>query len=124
MSRSCRVSGCGSYAINPHCYDRDDADLDLCDVHYWMKRARPVPNGWVLVPVEPTEAMEDAGRNAVMARECSGPGFGAGDHYEACGHSTSGIPDELLRGKGKMTKGHCAHLVWASMLAAQPEPPK
>lgn len=41
MSRKCDVAGCGSYAINPHCYDRDDTDLELCDVHYWQKRAQP-----------------------------------------------------------------------------------
>lgn len=33
----CKI--CGSYAINPHCYDRDDTDIDLCDVHYWKTRA-------------------------------------------------------------------------------------
>jgi hypothetical protein len=31
---------CGSFAINPHCYDRiKGADLGLCDVCYWRKRA-------------------------------------------------------------------------------------
>ena len=31
---------CGSYAINPHHHGRDpEADLDLCDVCYWRKRA-------------------------------------------------------------------------------------
>lgn len=31
---------CGSFAINPHCHDRvKGADLDLCDVCYWRKRA-------------------------------------------------------------------------------------
>jgi ribosome-binding protein aMBF1 (putative translation factor) len=32
-------SRCGSYAINPHHHGRDQADLDLCDVCYWRKRA-------------------------------------------------------------------------------------
>lgn len=30
---------CGSHAINPSLYGRDGTDLDLCDVHYWQKRA-------------------------------------------------------------------------------------
>ena len=44
---------CGSYAINPHLYERDNTDLDLCDVHYWMKRAAQpqVPEDCVLVTV-------------------------------------------------------------------------
>lgn len=31
---------CGSFAINENSYDRvRGVDSDLCDVHYWMKRA-------------------------------------------------------------------------------------
>lgn len=33
----CKI--CGSMAINPHMHGRDNADLDLCDVCYWRKRA-------------------------------------------------------------------------------------
>ena len=33
----CKI--CGSMAINPHTLGRDNADLDLCDVCYWRKRA-------------------------------------------------------------------------------------
>ena len=40
MSKIEGLCPCGSYAINPHLYGRDDTDLDLCDVCYWMKRAR------------------------------------------------------------------------------------
>jgi len=40
MKDQCIV--CGSYAINPHLHNRDNTDLDLCDVHYWMKRAKGV----------------------------------------------------------------------------------
>lgn len=37
---------CGSRAINPHLYGRDNTDLDLCDVCYWRKRAQaPEPSG-------------------------------------------------------------------------------
>ena len=36
----CAVPGCGSYAINPGQHGRiEGADLDLCDVCYWRKRA-------------------------------------------------------------------------------------
>lgn len=35
----CAIRGCGSYAINHHSYERDGSDPDLCDVHYWQKRA-------------------------------------------------------------------------------------
>lgn len=81
------------------------------------------PKDYVLVPVVPTEAMLSAGRTAVMARECSGPLWGAGDHYEAGGYSTDGIPPRLLEGKGKMSKAHCAELAYSAMLAARPETP-
>lgn len=81
------------------------------------------PEGYVLVPVEPTEEMLEAGRTAVMARECSGPLWGAGDHYEAGGYPTDGIPSRLLEGKGKMSKAHCAELAYSAMLAARPETP-
>ena len=30
---------CGSYAINPHLYGRDNTDQNLCDICYWRKRA-------------------------------------------------------------------------------------
>ena len=36
----CTVPGCGSHAINPGHHGRTEgADLDLCDVCYWRKRA-------------------------------------------------------------------------------------
>lgn len=36
----CSITGCGSYAINPGQHGRTEgADLDLCDVCYWRKRA-------------------------------------------------------------------------------------
>lgn len=36
----CSVPGCGSHAINPGHHGRTEgADLDLCDVCYWRKRA-------------------------------------------------------------------------------------
>jgi len=57
--RECKI--CGSYAINPHKYDRDDTDLDLCDAHYWQKRAEAekfiVPEGFHLIA---SEALDEA----------------------------------------------------------------
>ena len=79
------------------------------------------PSGWKVVPIVPPYEMNDAGRSAVMARDCSGPGWGAGDHYKAAGLSTEGIDPRLLTGKGVMSKAHCADLVWQAMLAAAPE---
>jgi hypothetical protein len=36
----CIKAGCGSHAINEHLYDRViGVDSNLCDVHYWQKRA-------------------------------------------------------------------------------------
>lgn len=34
-----KCTRCSSYAINPHCHDRDDTRLDLCDVCWWRNRA-------------------------------------------------------------------------------------
>ncbi len=56
---------CSSYAINFHLHGRewDSTDTDLCDVCYWRKRAEAAltpPEGYVLVPVEPTDAMLEA----------------------------------------------------------------
>jgi len=42
MMKRCK---CGSYAINPHFFGRDDTDLDLCDVCYWRKRAEKHQQG-------------------------------------------------------------------------------
>ena len=30
---------CGSFAINPRLCGRDESDIELCDVHFWKKRA-------------------------------------------------------------------------------------
>lgn len=104
----------------------EEASRQLAELINWHVKVATDPavnGGFVLVPVEPTEAMLSAGRTAVMARECSGPLWGAGDHYEAGGYSTDGIPPRLLEGKGKMSKAHCAELAYSAMLAARPETP-
>ncbi len=51
---------CRSYAINLHAHGRewDPTDADLCDVCYWRKRAESAlapPEGYVVVPVDPTD---------------------------------------------------------------------
>ena len=79
--------------------------------------------GMVVVPREPTEAMLDAGRTAVMARDCSGPKWGPADHFEATGFDTTGIPSRLLEGRYKMSKEWGAELVYAAMLAAHESQP-
>lgn len=77
--------------------------------------------GLVVVPREPTEEMLEAGRSAVMARDCSGPKWGPADHYRAAGISRDGIPDRLFEGRQKMSKAWGAELVYAAMIAAAPE---
>ncbi len=53
----CSVPGCGSHAINPGHYGRiEGADLDLCDVCYWRKRAEsatwPKPRPISDIPID------------------------------------------------------------------------
>ncbi|MCI1124770.1 hypothetical protein [Stenotrophomonas maltophilia] len=79
------------------------------------------PEGYVLVPVEPTEAMLDAGRAAVMAEHCAGPKWTPRQHFEASGRSTAGIPEDVLDECGPLTKESTAAMVFGSMLAARPE---
>jgi hypothetical protein len=91
---------------------------DLAKLRATLEAHPAAPDGYVLVPREPTERMMEVGRDAVMARDCSGPNWGVADHYRASGNSTEDIDPRLLEGKGKMSKGHCAQLVYAAMLAA------
>ena len=87
-------------------------------IEAWNRRQPTASSGMVFVPREPTEAMLDAGRTAVMARDCSGPKWGPADHFEATGFDTTGIPSRLLEGRYKMSKEWGAELVYAAMLAA------
>lgn len=82
-----------------------------------------VPDGFVLVPVEPTEAMIDAGRAAVMAEHCAGPKWTPRQHFEASGRSIAGIPEDVLDERGPLTKESTAAMVFGAMLAARPEVP-
>jgi hypothetical protein len=77
--------------------------------------------GYVLVPVEPTEEMLDAGRAAVMAEHCAGPKWTPRQHFEASGRSTAGIPEDVLDERGPLTKESTAAMVFGAMLAARPE---
>lgn len=82
-----------------------------------------LPQGYVLVPVEPTEEMLDAGRAAVMAEHCAGPKWTPRQHFEASGRSTAGIPEDVLDERGPLTKESTAAMVFGAMLAARPEVP-
>lgn len=74
------------------------------------------PPGWVLVPVEPTEAMWDAGRDPVMYRDMN--------HYRP---KDSPVPAWQIGPSGKVetdtSKGTTAVHVWRAMLAAAPTSP-
>ena len=76
-----------------------------------------------LVPLEPTDEMIDAGRTAVMARDCSSERWTPRDHYE---HTSEGelhlavSPKDLLDSKGIMSKAGGALLVWYAMVGAAP----
>lgn len=67
---------------------------------------------------DPSEAMIEAGRNAVMARDCSGPKWTPRQHYKAAGIDMTGIPDWLLDCPGPVPKHIGALLVWHAMNAA------
>jgi hypothetical protein len=87
-------------------------------------QAVSVPDGWQLVPKEPTDEMFDAGRSAVMARDCSSKNWSPRQHFEASGVRTAGIPDKALDGYHSIIpKGQGACLVYYAMLAAAPSPP-
>jgi len=51
---SCKI--CGSFAVNEHLYGRErGTDTDLCDVHYWMKRAEATQAAQVQANQQATE---------------------------------------------------------------------
>jgi len=100
----------------------DHAATELSRLHRRVLLLTP-PEGYVLVPVEPTEAMLDAGRAAVMAEHCAGPKWTPRQHFEASGHSTAGIPEDVLDELGPLTKESTAAMVFGAMLAARPEVP-
>ncbi|WP_313250829.1 hypothetical protein [Stenotrophomonas sp.] len=79
------------------------------------------PDGFVLVPVEPTREMMDAGRAAVMAEHCASPKWTPRQHYKASGLPTTGIPHDVLDEHGPLTKESVAVMVYGTMLAARPQ---
>ena len=82
---------------------------------------RAAPEGFVMVPVEPTREMMDAGRVAVMAEHCAGPKWTPRQHYVASGKPTTGIPEDVLDERGPLTKESTAVMVYGTMLAARPQ---
>lgn len=82
---------------------------------------RAAPEGYVLVPVEPTREMMDAGRTAVMAAKLASQKWTPRQHYEASGKSMAGIPEDVLDERGPLTKESVAVMVHGAMLAARPQ---
>lgn len=68
----------------------------------------------------PTREMLAAGRVAVMAARISSVDWTVRDHYKASGHSTEGLPEDVLDERGPITKESEAALVWAAMVNAMP----
>jgi hypothetical protein len=79
--------------------------------------------GFVRVP-EPTEEMQEAGRTAVMARDCAGPKWTPRQHYDASGNEAliAATPDWILDCKGPLPKHIGALLVWYAMHSKAPTP--
>ena len=90
-------------------YGYDDALLEVQEAMFAQPRA--VPDGWVLVPREPTEAMFMAGQNAHFQAE------------EECRTELSGEDYKLICRKDSMRarRNRAAH-VYRAMLAAAPQP--
>lgn len=119
---SVHCDGCRASAPSDDAWNtRASTDQSSTDNHF-VDANKMVPEGFALVPIEPTEAMHDAGRSAVMARDCSGSKWSPRQHYKASGISTDGIPDSLLEGYHSIIpKGQGAALVYAAMIAARPQ---
>src|SRR5688572_5585834 len=99
-------------------YTADQVQQYAKDYAAALALSRGVPADMVLVPREPTDAMVDAGRVAVMALDCCGPKWTVRKHYEASGADPSGIPDELLDAICPMPKADRAELVYCAMIKA------
>lgn len=82
---------------------------------------RAAPEGFVMVPVDPTREMLDAGRAAVMAEHCASPRWTPRQHYEASGRSMAGIPEDVLDERGPLTKESVAVMVFGTMVAHRPQ---
>ncbi|MGR2662436.1 hypothetical protein ACUXVY_12665 [Chromobacterium haemolyticum] len=73
-----------------------------------------IPDGWQLVPIEPTEQMWDAGRDPIMFRELGH--FLHGGEIPAWQHGPDGTVET------DKSKGTTAVHVWRAMIAAAPRP--
>lgn len=82
---------------------------------------RAAPDGFVMVPVDPTREMLDAGRTAVMAAKLASQKWTPRQHYEASGRSMAGIPEDVLDERGPLTKESVAVMVFGTMVAHRPQ---
>ncbi|OQS42301.1 hypothetical protein [Chromobacterium haemolyticum] len=73
-----------------------------------------IPEGWQLVPIEPTEQMWDAGRDPIMFRELGH--FRYGGEIPAWQRGPDGTVET------DKSKGTTAVHVWRAMIAAAPRP--
>lgn len=82
----------------------------------WNKRV--VPEGWKLVPIEPTEAMWEAGREPILHYAMKSP-----PEMIVCRSWFDATKDNPPRADGHFPKGDAAVWTWRAMLAAAPSPP-
>lgn len=78
---------------------------------------QPIPEGWKLVPVEPTEEMWTAGRDPIMYRDVK---FHVPESMEAPPWRINPATGKVERDQ---SKGTTAVHVWRAMLAAAPQAP-
>lgn len=82
-----------------------------------------IPEGWQLVPKEPTEEEIEAPRYFFQALELGLKNIqDIRKHLEQCGVDTSTMPDFFRNETGHLTKAGKALVVRALMLAAAPKP--
>lgn len=87
-----------------------------------LREAAKTPEGYVLVPVEPTEEMLYAGRAPVMTRDIVNLDWSVGQHLGRISGDTSWAKG--YEGLQTVPKGICAEMVWRAMLAAAPNQEK
>ena len=101
--------------LNPVKCRTDGGSLKVQMIVGALAKPAAAPEGWQLVPVEPTEAMWSAGRDPVMFRELK--------HYRP---ASLPVPAWQRNPDGTVekdtSKGTTAVHVWRAMLAAAPRP--
>ena len=93
------------------------------DIRAALKRelpvSRPLAEGMVMVPREPTEEMVDAPRQIILYAETPGRSLaGLRDHLLNCGIPLGILPPWAMTENGHLTKGAIAALVYRAMLNA------